>query len=93
MSALQHWSEALPTWAIPDEIMQKAPESPWIHPVSKFTPEGNLHVDTPSRLRALEALADNATVLDVGCGGGRAAFGLVPPARHVVGVDHQLRNA
>jgi hypothetical protein len=29
----------------------------------------------------------------VGCGGGRAAFGLVPPARHVVGVDHQLRNA
>lgn len=28
-------------------------------------------------------------MLDVGCGGGRAAFGLVPPATSVVGVDHQ----
>ena len=48
-------------------------------------------VATPSRLRALEAiegLAD-ASVLDVGCGGGRAAFGLTPPATSVVGVDHQ----
>jgi SAM-dependent methyltransferase len=89
MNALQHWSESLPTWAIPDEIMRQAPESPWIHPVSKFTPEGNLHVDTPSRLRALEALTEGGSVLDVGCGGGRAAFGLVPPAQHVVGVDHQ----
>jgi SAM-dependent methyltransferase len=69
--------------------MRQAPESPWIHPVSKFTPEGNLHVDTPSRLRALEALPEGGSVLDVGCGGGRAAFGLVPPAQHVVGVDHQ----
>ena len=89
MSAAQHWRESLPTWAIPEEIMQQAPESPWIHPVSKFTPEGNLHVDTPSRLRALEALPHGGSVLDVGCGGGRAAFGLVPPAIHVVGVDHQ----
>jgi SAM-dependent methyltransferase len=89
MSALQHWSEALPKWAIPDEILQKAPESPWIHPVSKFTPDGNIHGETPSRLRALEALPHGGSVLDVGCGGGRAAFGLVPPARHVVGVDHQ----
>lgn len=69
--------------------MRQAPESPWIHPVSKFTPQGNLHVDTPSRLRALEALPEGGSVLDVGCGGGRAAFGLVPPAQHVVGVDHQ----
>lgn len=89
MSALQHWSETLPTWAIPEEILQKAPESPWIHPVSKFIPEGNLHNETPSRMRALEALPKAGTVLDVGCGGGRAAFGLVPPAGHVVGVDHQ----
>ena len=28
-------------------------------------------------------------MLDIGCGGGRAAFGLVPPATHVIGVDHQ----
>lgn len=29
------------------------------------------------------------SVLDIGCGGGRAAFGLTPPAGFVVGVDHQ----
>ena len=28
-------------------------------------------------------------VLDIGCGGGMAAFALTPPATHVIGVDHQ----
>ena len=88
-SALAHWAQSLPTWAIPSHIIDAAPQSPWIHPVASFVPEGNLHVETPSRLRALEALADGGSVLDVGCGGGRAAFGLIPPARHVIGVDHQ----
>lgn len=89
-SAADRWAEALAGWGIPDHILQQAPESPWIHPVETFRPSGNLHVDTPSRHRALEALSgDTPSVLDVGCGGGRAAFGLVPPARHVVGVDHQ----
>ena len=31
----------------------------------------------------------NPSVRDVGCGGGRAAFALVPPAVRVIGVDHQ----
>lgn len=85
-----HWRTSLEDWAIPDWIIETAPESPWIHPVESFTPRGDLHVDTPSRLRALDALgSDGGSVLDVGCGGGRAAFGLVPPAREVVGVDHQ----
>ncbi|MEY3690803.1 MAG: hypothetical protein RJB57_458 [Actinomycetota bacterium] len=84
------WRESLLGWAIPDHILAAAPESPWIHPVESFTPRGDLHVDTPSRLRALEALTGDApSVLDVGCGGGRAAFGLVPPAVSVTGVDHQ----
>lgn len=57
--------------------------------MSSFTPADDVHVDVPSRLRALEALSDGGSVLDVGCGGGRAAFGLVPPAALLVGVDHQ----
>lgn len=89
MDAIQHWATSLPTWAIPEHILQQAPESPWIHPVSQFVPDSRVHVDTPSRLRALEALPENGSVLDIGCGGGRAAFGLVPPATKVVGVDHQ----
>lgn len=84
-----HWQLSLPAWAIPAHIVEQAPQSPWIHPVQSFRPEGDLYVGTPSRRRALEALPDGGSVLDVGCGGGRAAFGLVPPAASVVGVDHQ----
>lgn len=86
---LASWSHTLGLWAIPDRIMSQAPQSPWIHPVASFTPAGNLYVNTPSRLRALEALPDGGSVLDIGCGGGRAAYGLTPPASKVVGVDHQ----
>lgn len=86
---LTQWATALSQWGIPPEILSQAPQSPWIHPVSSFRPTGNVHVNTPSRLRALESLPDNGSVLDVGCGGGRGAFGLVPPASHLIGVDHQ----
>ena len=34
-------------------------------------------------------MPEGGTVLDVGCGGGIAAFALTPPAAHVIGVDHQ----
>ena len=90
-SVAQRWADDLATWGIPDHILSAAPQSPWIHPVSSFTPEGNLFVDTPSRHRALEALdgLDSPSVLDVGCGGGRGVFGLTPPASKIVGVDHQ----
>lgn len=90
MTASDRWTESLQQWGIPQHILDAAPQSPWIHPVANFRPTGNLFVDTPSRLRALEALTGEApSVLDVGCGGGRAAFGLTPPATHVFGVDHQ----
>lgn len=87
--AMEHWAHSLQQWGIPQNILDSAPQSPWIHPVSTFTPQGNLHVDVPSRHRALEVLNSGGSVLDIGCGGGRAAFGLVPPATHVIGVDHQ----
>ncbi|MEC8503166.1 MAG: methyltransferase domain-containing protein [Actinomycetota bacterium] len=87
----QRWADDLASWGIPDHILSAAPQSPWIHPVGNFTPDGNLFVDTPSRHRALDALdgIDSPSVLDVGCGGGRGVFGLTPPATHVVGVDQQ----
>ena len=45
--------------------------------------------DSPSHERAREAVRDGGSVLDIGCGGGIAAFAIAPPATKVVGVDHQ----
>jgi SAM-dependent methyltransferase len=87
-SAADRWRDDLAAWAIPDEILAVAPESPWIHPVELFTVVGDVP-DSPSHARAREALLAGGSVLDVGCGGGRAALALVPPAGSVVGVDHQ----
>ena len=88
MNAAERWRRDLESWAIPEEILAQAPESPWIHPPVLFdVPEGI--EENPSHQRAREALVDGGSVLDVGCGGGVAAFALTPPAALVVGVDHQ----
>ena len=89
-TAAQQWADDLASWAIPPEILAAAPESPWIHPVEMFTVDGAVP-DTLSHQRSREALPDAGTVLDVGCGGGRAAMALVPPAARVVGVDEQQK--
>ncbi len=82
------WRANLSRWAIPQEILDQAPEDPWIHPPALFQiPE---HIsDSISHARAREVLHLGASVLDIGCGGGIAAFALTPPATHVIGVDHQ----
>ena len=87
-TAAQRWRDALDAWAIPDEIIDAAPESPWIHPPELFAVPDTI-APSPSHDRAREVLSAGATVLDVGCGGGVAAFALTPPATHVIGVDHQ----
>lgn len=87
--AAERWAQELAAWRIPEEILTAAPQSPWIHPVELFrTPDGAAP-DSPSRVRARERLDAGGSVLDVGCGGGRAAFAVAPPARSVIGVDHQ----
>lgn len=86
--AAERWRTALAAWAIPAEILEAAEESPWIHPPALFdVPE--VIEPSPSHDRAREVLPEGGSVLDVGCGGGVAAFALTPPAAHVVGVDHQ----
>jgi SAM-dependent methyltransferase len=87
-TAAERWRDDLASWAIPPEILAGAPESPWIHPVEMFTVTEDVP-DSPSHRRAREVVPEGGTVLDVGCGGGRAALALVPPAARVVGVDQQ----
>lgn len=91
MSAASTWTEALASWAIPDHILEQAPESPWRFPPSLFArvaaqaladPTGSL-----SRRRALEVLPEGGSVLDVGAGAGAASLPLAPPAGVLTAVD------
>src|SRR5919197_1514147 len=92
-NAAQRWREDLDSWAIPPEILDAAPESPWGFPPSLFTRAAQEALDkqadapTPSLRRALEALPDGGSVLDVGAGGGAASLPLCPPAATVTAVD------
>lgn len=83
-----NWRAALAKWAIPEEILGQAPESPWIHPPALFQIPSVI-ASSVSHERAREVMPLGGTVLDIGCGGGIAAFALTPPASQVIGVDHQ----
>src|SRR2546430_16157239 len=89
-AAASRWRDALAEWAIPEEILSKAPVSPWHYPVSLFASRADEAARaelTPSNRRALEALPHSGTVLDVGCGAGAASLPLAPSASKLVGVD------
>lgn len=87
----QRWAAALADWAIPEDVLQRAPEPPWGFPVKLFTGNALASVtdreETPSRRRAREALVGGGTVLDVGAGAGAASLPLAPPAVHLHAVD------
>ena len=85
--AAARWRDELAGWAIPEQIAAQAPEPPWGFPAELFPAAPREAADTPSRRRALDALPEGGSVLDVGCGGGAGGLSLVPPAAYVVGVD------
>jgi SAM-dependent methyltransferase len=88
LAAAERWGELLAGWAIPTSIVDQAPESPWRHDVDAFAVDDTLDADTISARWAREVLPPRGgTVLDVGCGGGRSALPLVPPATELIGVD------
>ena len=87
-----HWAESLARWAIPPEILDQAPETPWGCPTGLFARSAEEAVTpgapvTPTGRRVLEALPDGGSVLDVGVGGGAASIPLAPPAAFITGVD------
>lgn len=85
-SAAQRWRDELAAWAIPQHILDAAPEPPWGFPVEMFPAKATAG-DSVSRARAAEALGGGGSVLDVGCGGGAGSLALVPAATHLTGVD------
>ena len=92
MTAAERWRDQLAAWAIPDEILSKAPESPWGFATECFRRRGERAPDpepTPTTLRSLEALPEGGTVLDVGVGGGGTSLPLAGRAGLIVGIDQQ----
>ena len=90
VSALQEWADALDSWAIPDAIMAKAPESPWGFVMEPFLHRAARAGKTPpsrSAKRALETLPEDGSVLDVGSGAGAASLALVRSAAGITAVD------
>jgi SAM-dependent methyltransferase len=88
-TAAERWHEDLATWAIPEEILSAAPESPWQFPVELFVSRAEAAPGTPtfSNRVAMVALPEHGTVLDVGCGAGGASMPLAARAGRLTGVD------
>ena len=81
------WAAELAAWAIPQSILDQAPESPWGFPPKLFA-AAPTPTDTPSRRHALAALPPSGgSVIDVGAGAGAASLALVPPAAFITAVD------
>lgn len=92
--AAERWRRELAAWAIPDEILAAAEESPWVLPPGLFARRARDAAETPqgpSYERALEALEPSGSVLDVGPGGGAASLPLAEHATHLSGVDTDER--
>ena len=90
MSAVQAWGEMLRAWAIPEEILVQAPESPWRFPPELMRVRAEIAATgqpNTSAVRALESLPKGGAVLDVGVGGGAASLPLAKRASLIVGVD------
>lgn len=86
-SASNRWADALASWALPDGILANAPASPWVHPPKMFKSSDDDPADTPSMVATASLLGPDASVMDVGCGGGRSSLPLGDRLRRVIGVD------
>jgi len=88
---LARWRAQLQAWAIPEEILAAAPESPWGFPVGLFRARaeraGAGGRQTPSNREAARWLPPGGSVLDVGAGAGAASLPLAGAAGLLVAVD------
>lgn len=84
-TAQEKWAAQLADWAIPQHILDRAPESPWGFPPSLFL--SSEEEQNPAHLRALEALPPSGSVLDVGAGGGASSLPLAGRAGGIVALD------
>jgi SAM-dependent methyltransferase len=86
------WADLLAAWAIPNALIEQAPESPFFFDPAVFIAAADNAVerreDTPSDAAARAALGRNGSVIDVGVGAGAASLRLRPT--EIVGVDPSM---
>lgn len=93
-TAVARWERALQDWALPEDVLEAAPESPWTipaEPLRRRTRRGVDREPSAATQRAREALPEGGTVLDVGVGPGAACLPLADRASRIVGVDRSER--
>ena len=81
------WGRELARWAIPEWILAQAPASPWECVPADFRADDGPAAAPLSARFEREVIPAGGSVLDVGCGGGRASLALVPPGATITGVD------
>lgn len=89
---LRRWRDDLAAWAIPDEILESAAESPWVLPGQVFARRADqlsAAPSGPSFERAWAALYPEGSVLDVGAGAGAACLPLLPRTTTLTVVDEK----
>lgn len=90
LPATERWRRSVALLEVPDAVRAGAPEPAWSLEPERFRwrPEEDANQPVrPSRRRALEALPEGGSVLDVGVGGGASSLGLLPKAKLITGVD------
>lgn len=90
MDAVERWNSGLSAWAIPEKIIEAAPESPWGFPSQLFATRAASAMQRPlslSHQTALEALPRAGTVLDVGVGGGAGSLPMAHSCSLIMAVD------
>jgi SAM-dependent methyltransferase len=89
-SAAARWRDNIRRSEVPQAVLDNAPEAEYSLEPARFrwNPEEDAKQPVrPSRRRALEALPEGGSVLDVGVGGGASSLGLVPRPGLITGVD------
>ena len=84
------WRQIAGERAVPQSIRDQAPERDWSLEPERFRwrPDHDRErADRPSRRRALEALPEGGSVIDIGVGGGASSLGLATNAGLITGVD------
>lgn len=92
MTASQRWADDLAAWAIPEAVLDRATDSPWVLPRPVFVRRADVQIADPigaTYAAAVEALATPGTVLDIGAAAGATSLPLLgrAPVRELTAVD------